>query len=423
MQPGEVVNNELLRQLIAEVPAAIAIFDRDMRYVAASRRWLDAYLPSVSSPQGRLHYELFPECPERWRAEHRRALTGETVSIEEDSWTLPDGTCLWMRYEVRPWKSPDEQIAGTLVLTEDITARKRAEVDLQQTHARLESALRAPQITVFQQDRHLRYTWIHNPTLGFARERVIGLTDRDLLERQDQAAHLEQIKRAVIESGVPAREEVQIDGGGQTHWYDLIVEPRHGIDGSVEGVDCVAIDISERHMAQLALQASEQRLSVARSAAGLGIHDRDVLTGEINWDSRVRELWGLTAEEPVSYSVFLSGLHPDDVAPTEAAVARALDPAGDGLYCAEYRVVNRKDGLTRWVAARGKATFLDGRLARLVGTVQDITQRREMELERERNSALLDAVLMSMPAGVIIADADGRIVRSNKAYEAMSRSR
>lgn len=150
--------SELLRLLIEEVPVAIAMFDREMQYVAASRRWIETYLPGVAAPVGRCHYDLFPECPERWRADHRRGLAGENVQVDEDSGTLRDGSRVWMRYEVRPWRSAGGKIAGIFILTEDITERKRVEAEVQKAYGRLDAALRAPQVTVFHQDLDLRYT-------------------------------------------------------------------------------------------------------------------------------------------------------------------------------------------------------------------------------------------------------------------------
>ena len=59
-------------------PVAVAVLDREMRYVAASRRWLDEHQLDDSAI-GRSHDELFPEAPRRWRENQYRALEGETL--------------------------------------------------------------------------------------------------------------------------------------------------------------------------------------------------------------------------------------------------------------------------------------------------------------------------------------------------------
>ncbi len=138
-------------------------------------------------------------------------------------------------------------------------------------------------------------------------------------------------------------------------------------------------DITERKLVENSLRRSEERLKLAKSAAGLGIHDYDVVSGTIEWDARVRELWGVGLEEQITYDTFMSGLHPEDRAGTRAAVEKACDPAGDGKYHAVYRVKSRADGVERWIEATGVAFFAHGQAVRLVGTVQNITDRKTRE--------------------------------------------
>jgi PAS domain S-box-containing protein len=157
-------------------------------------------------------------------------------------------------------------------------------------------------------------------------------------------------------------------------------------------------------------------LQIAKDAAALGIHDWDIVTGEIEWDTRVRDLWGVAPEDPVDFGVFRAGLHPDDREPTQQAIDRALDPAGDGKYMAEYRVIHRSDGQTRWIVATGRVFFEAGRAVRLVGTVQDITDRkRAEEAIRERESELRQ-IADSMPQMVWVSNVEGRDEYHNRRW-------
>ncbi len=116
----------LLKTFVKNVPAAVAMLDRDMRYLQVSDRWCADYSLDSSKILGRSHYEIFPDLPERWKEIHRRGLEGETLRAEEDRWDRESGTN-WSRWEIRPWKNRDGLPGGILIFSEDITRRKQME--------------------------------------------------------------------------------------------------------------------------------------------------------------------------------------------------------------------------------------------------------------------------------------------------------
>lgn len=124
-------NQELLELFIQHAPAALAMFDRDMRYIAASRRWIESYKLHGRNIIGQSHYEIFPEIPPRWVSVHRRALGGETLKSDEDRFDRADGSVQWLRWEARPWLNGTAAVGGIVIFSEDITARKQDEARLQ----------------------------------------------------------------------------------------------------------------------------------------------------------------------------------------------------------------------------------------------------------------------------------------------------
>jgi PAS domain S-box-containing protein len=107
----------------------VAMLDREMRYLQVSDRWCSDYSVDSAKVLGRSHYEVFPDLPESWKEINQRALEGETFRAEEDRWDRPGGA-VWVRWELRPWKTADGSIGGILILAEDITRRKQMEIDL-----------------------------------------------------------------------------------------------------------------------------------------------------------------------------------------------------------------------------------------------------------------------------------------------------
>ncbi len=129
------------RLFIEHAPAALAMFDTQMRYLSVSKRWGTDFHVSPDEILGRSHYEVFPEIPERWKEVHRRSLAGEVVRADEDSFAREDGRTQWVRWEVRPWYSDEGEIGGIVIFTENITAYKQAKERLSNIEAEWTQAL------------------------------------------------------------------------------------------------------------------------------------------------------------------------------------------------------------------------------------------------------------------------------------------
>ncbi|MGA9080899.1 MAG: HWE histidine kinase domain-containing protein [Pseudolabrys sp.] len=111
--------------------------------------------------------------------------------------------------------------------------------------ARYETALRGSQVTVYTQDRDLRYTSISNSMLGRSVEDILGHTDADIL-KPDASAALIALKREVLASGEAKRAEVPLEDAPGMRWHDLHIEPLRNESGDVVGLTCASVDVTER---------------------------------------------------------------------------------------------------------------------------------------------------------------------------------
>jgi len=137
-----------------------------------------------------------------------------------------------------------------------------------------------------------------------------------------------------------------------------------------------------RRQAEKALRDSEERMNLAAASAELGMWWWDIARDQIEATEKCRALYGFAPAVPLNYQAFLNTLHPDDREPTHQAIQQVL--AEQTEFHGEYRVV-RPDGSLRWLAAKGRGYFDSaGKPLRMLGVSIDVTERKQVELEAQR---------------------------------------
>lgn len=131
---------ELLRYIIEHNRSAVAVHDRDLKYVYVSQKYLEDYQVKEKDIIGKHHYDVFPDFPQKWRDVHQLALRGIVSSAEDDLYTRADGSKMWTRWECRPWYKEDDSIGGIIVYTEVITERKLMELELRASRDKAEKS-------------------------------------------------------------------------------------------------------------------------------------------------------------------------------------------------------------------------------------------------------------------------------------------
>ena len=120
-------SHDLMRYVLEHNRSAVAVHDRDLKYIYVSQRYLQEYNVTEHDVIGKHHYAVFPDLPQKWRDVHQRALAGEISSAEDDPYEREDGTVDWTRWECRPWYEADGSVGGFIIYTEVITERKLLE--------------------------------------------------------------------------------------------------------------------------------------------------------------------------------------------------------------------------------------------------------------------------------------------------------
>ncbi|QPD04822.1 MAG: putative Histidine kinase [Candidatus Nitrospira kreftii] len=265
----------------------------------------------------------------------------------------------------------------------DISKRKEVEEAAHRSLTLLQSVLHTTPIRVFWKDRESRFLGCNQ---NFALDagcadvqEIVGKTDDDLIWHK-QAAIYQADDRQVMESGCAKLdfEEPGTTQDGKLIWLRTSKVPLRDERECVIGVLGVYEDITERKRVDEALRASQERFELAVRASNDGIWDWNILTGEQYWSDRHLELIGLERSAFIpTYDTWISLVHPDDAEWVHQATRHHLDTHEP--YDVEIRV-RIQDGSYRWFRDRGQAVWdASGRPVRMVGSISDVTERRQAE--------------------------------------------
>ena len=260
----------------------------------------------------------------------------------------------------------------------DISASKQADTNLAVVTRRFEVALSMAPVTLFQQDLDLRYTWIYNPALGYNSEHVLGKRDGDLFDRAQDAANIEAIKREVMRTGARERRDVLIHAEGVHHYYELLVEPLIDKGGSITGVTCAAIEITERRRSAAEAQRVSALLDTLLHNAHIGFCfvDRDLRFVRIN--ERLAQMNGVPVEAHLGRHV--SEILPELVESLREMTGRIVATGEPVLNHAFSGETPAAPGVTRywnesWYPVRDGA----GECVGFGRVVEEITERMQAE--------------------------------------------
>lgn len=172
----------LLQYVVEHTNSAVAVHDRDLRYLYVSKRYLRDYKVTDRNVIGKHHYEVFPDLPQKWRDVHQKALAGEVSSAEDDPYHREDGSVEWTRWECRPWYEADGEIGGIIVYTEVITKRKQAELEFKKTADQLRLILEHSGDGMFAVDTDGKATMVNKAALamlGYEKNELLGKVMHD----------------------------------------------------------------------------------------------------------------------------------------------------------------------------------------------------------------------------------------------------
>lgn len=370
-------NEALLRLFIKHTPAAIAMFDTDMRYLQVSDRFLTDYDLEGQDLIGKSHYDVFPNLPDRWKEVHKRILAGAVERCEEDPYITSDGSTGWLQWESLPWRKGNGEIGGLILFTQVITERKRAAEALRASEERFAKIFN---FTPFRMGilrirdgvvLEVNDSWTKDT--GFSRNEIINQPIFTLSSSMDDG--LVEKLREVLTTHQPVNDtEIRF----RTKDGRSVIANTSAVVIDLDGEPCylwAANDITERKHAEEALQASEHRFSIAFNSNPMLASISELEGGRflaVN-DSFVA-LTGYSREEAVGHTALELNLWPN---PEDRR--RVMEKLKKETRVRDYEAsIRLKSGEKRVLLLSIEKIELDGQIC-LLHVADDITLRKRAE--------------------------------------------
>jgi len=250
-------SEKVSRLFIEHAPAAMAMFDTEMRYVSVSRKWMKEY-DLTGNVIGKSHYDLFPNILGRWKQVHSRCMKGAVEKSDEDYYEKDDGSPVWLKWNVRPWYTTTGEIGGIVIFTENITQRKNAQLAIKESEERFRTMANEAPLFVWETDENLQTTFLNRSGLDhFDLDETIKMNEISWKKfiHPDDLEYVLSVMDDAAKKHHSYTLEMRLKNGrtGEYHWFLDKGTPRYA-DERFTGFIGTSLDINDRKQAERELE-------------------------------------------------------------------------------------------------------------------------------------------------------------------------
>ncbi|MEA5569067.1 PAS domain S-box protein [Anabaena sp. UHCC 0399] len=416
-------SQEQMGLFIEYTPAAIAVFDREMRYLQASRRWREDYGLGNEDIIGRSHSEICPEMAVFWGEIHQRCLHGKIEKCAEDAFSRADGTTDWVKWEICPWYENSGTVGGMVMFTEVITTRKQAEAELKRLNEELEGRIEERTKALQQSESRLQRLADNVPGMlyefhlhadgtmffPYVSSGCREITGREAKELLNDASatfadihpeDISNVEAAIAHSAETLQNfecEWRITPSGQQKWIKAVSKPERRVGGKIVWYGCL-LDITEQQIAlrdrkqtEQQLQQQAQFLQSIWEGVDYGIFVLEVLAdGEefryVKFNPAMLRISPMSLE-PFFERTMAEAL-PQDIANHYRQRYRECIKSQKSIFFEEKFLADEEESW--WLMNVTPLWDSHFCISQLVVTVTDITERKQAEKERQMFVSLIE---------------------------------
>jgi PAS domain S-box-containing protein len=387
-----------LKAIVENSDTGFVLYDNQFRVVSFNRlaqQFSETYLKKTIV-KGTYGLEYFS-------TERQAILSGyfeKARQGEMSSYTINYGTIenpFWLFGRCFPAQNNSGDVFGVVLALTDITFIKESQSKLDRSEKLYRSLINSQTSFLVRTDMQGYYTFVNKRFLehfGFVKEEVLGKHSFETIHPEDRGICERAVMDCMVEPGkvvkVVFRKPNNVGDFFWTEWEFVTIQNE---SGELTDIQCFGYDITEKLGSQRETEKLAQRLVVAKESAGLGVWEYNHVKGEVKWDSRVFEMFGLDEKTEITFREFKKWVHPDDWELVKATILAA----GKRAVNFTYRIIRQTDHSIRYLQA---FAMHQPATESVIGVNFDVTDRKEIENKLAQTASRLSLATESAKIGV-----------------------
>ncbi|KJD35558.1 hypothetical protein PW52_07290 [Tamlana sedimentorum] len=367
------------------------MLDKNMVYIAVSQKWLKDYNKEDEVIVGRSHYDVFPEIGDDWKKKHKECLNGAIDKCSEAPFKRADGTTQWIFWDVRPWYETNGNIGGLIMFTGDITKEREQRIEKERIEKILQSTNKVARIGIWELDLETEEYDLNDIT-----KEILELP-KDFKAKKSESLpfykegesrkKIVQLISNLVKNGQSFDVELEMVTFKGKQIYVRKIGQAECVNGKVNRLYGVFQDITNAKLKNRERVRTNKILEKTNEIARIGTWELDLEKEQLHWSKIVREIHEVPEDYVPNVTTALSFYKEGRSRDTISSVLNKSLENG-APFDEELELVTLKGNVV-WVRSIGQVEFINGKVVRLFGVIQDITKEKKAKNELLKRNELL----------------------------------